>query len=99
MCEPCSISYNAVLKLETIGPDASWFFSHLNLTDRWAAWQQVVGSSGSSAHVGPAGLGGQTSASLTKQYLQQVRPEKIRQLYAKYRLDFDMFNYSIDEFL
>ena len=96
MCEPCSIPYNAVLKLETMGPDSAWFFAHLNLTDQWAGWQQVVGSS---AHVGPGGGGGQTSARLTQQFMQQVPPDKVRQLYAKYRLDFDMFDYTVDDFL
>ena len=97
--EPCNIKYNAVIKLESVVEDSDWLFKKVNLTNHLADWREITGNAGKSAHVGPGGSGGQSSGDVTLTYMQQIPKHKIEALYNKYKLDFLMFDYSIDDYL
>merc|ERR1712127_1111659 len=91
LCLPCNISYDAILKLETIKEDADWLFPHLNLTHLRPDWDQVA-----HVHAGPGGEGGQDSDTLARNYYGRLARQTIVRLYNKYSVDFRMFGYDTE---
>ena len=101
ICEPCNINFNAIIKSdESVVEDSNWLFKKLNLTNAIVAdWREITGYGGKAAHVGPGGKGGASSGDVTLEFMRQIPKEKIMLLYNKYKMDFVMFGYSIDEYL
>ena len=93
VCLPCTISYDAILKLETLEPDADWLFQRLGLTRLQADWADVAGIH-RRIHAGPGGTGGEASEARTPAYLGQVTRADLALVYEKYRPDFQMFGYD-----
>jgi hypothetical protein len=93
VCLPCNVSYDAILKLETIEQDSAWLFQRLALTRLQADWADVAGIN-RRVHAGPGGSGGQTSEERTPAYLGQVSRTDLALVYEKYRPDFQMFGYE-----
>ena len=104
MCLPCNISYSAIIKLETLKPDADWLFDKLDLTQYKDDWEALaaINKAGDNdqdrgdnrVHGGPGGKGGQPSEELSSKYFSQISQENIKRLYDKYRVDFEMFGYD-----
>ena len=103
VCSPCSLNYSLILKLETLAEDSAWLFDRLGLAPALVAdWHDIVGQAG--AHVGPGGTGHQPTSTATNkttslQYFGEIPPSKLKQLYTKYRPDFEMFGYSAEPYL
>ena len=93
MCLPCNISYDAILKLESLEPDSKWLFQRLGLTQLAADWADVAGMN-RRIHAGPGGTGGPPSEERTAHYLSQVSQGDLSLVYEKYRPDFQMFGYD-----
>jgi hypothetical protein len=94
VCLPCNISYDAILKLETLEQDSNWLFQRLGLSSRLQAdWADVAGIN-RRVHAGPGGTGGQASEERTPAYLGQVARADLALVYEKYRPDFQMFGYD-----
>ena len=99
VCLPCSVNYDAVIKLETLSEDSQWIFNQLNLTTWRQDWQMVTGTDGTGAHVGPGGRGGsKPTSNLALQYFKTISKDKVLELYKKYEDDFRLFDYSLGEF-
>lgn len=103
VCIPCNISYDAILKLETLKTDADWLFEKLDLKDLREDWDKVAGINKADAdddqpearvHGGPGGGGGLPSEVLARKYFSQISKENITRLYLKYQVDFEMFGYE-----
>ena len=101
ICQPCQVDYSAILKLETLNRDAEWFFQQANLMAYLSDWRAVVGEQGSAAHAGPGGREAQPGSSRmsVQSYFANITKDKIVDLYRKYKLDFDLFGYDVDEYL
>ena len=87
-----------MLKLETLAEDSSWLLRRLNLSDKTEDWRRVVGTGGTGAHVGPGGAGDKAPPNLSRKYFKQISGVKLKMLYDKYKLDFQLFDYSMKEF-
>ena len=98
VCLPCSVNYDAVIKLETLSQDSRWIFHQLNLTTRRQDWEKVTGTDGLGVHVGPGGRGIKQTSNLATEYFKTISKDKILKLYKKYELDFRLFDYSLTEF-
>ncbi|CAL1271253.1 unnamed protein product [Larinioides sclopetarius] len=82
-CDPCLVDYNFIGKLETAKHDFPYAFRKVGIESPFNWW--------SDAH--------STLHSLTLKYFASVPEEEIRKLYSIYKLDFELFGYSIREFL
>jgi hypothetical protein len=83
-CRPCSIDYDAIIKMDNFSKDeevkvmCEMRLDHLNVS--LPHFQQTSG--------------GLTDFHITCQYFQQLIPEEVKALYEIYSLDFQMFHYS-----
>ena len=93
VCLPCNISYDAILKLESLEPDSTWLFQKLGLTRLQADWAEVAGIN-RRVHAGPGGTGGPASEERMPHYLGQVTRADLTLVYEKFRPDFQMFGYD-----
>ncbi|GFV69665.1 carbohydrate sulfotransferase 11 [Trichonephila clavipes] len=82
-CDPCLVDYNFIGKLETAQHDFPYAFGKVEIKSGPEWW----------SYVHP------TQHSVALKYFSTVPEEEIRRLYAIYRLDFELFGYSIREFL
>ncbi|KFM58252.1 Carbohydrate sulfotransferase 11, partial [Stegodyphus mimosarum] len=82
-CDPCLVDYDFVGKLETAEHDFPYAFQKVGIESSPDWWSDVH----------------PISHSLTLRYFSSVPEEDIRRLYRIYRLDFELFGYSVDEFL
>ncbi|XP_042888256.1 carbohydrate sulfotransferase 11-like [Penaeus japonicus] len=85
-CSVCSTDYNIIMKLETMKDDERFLItlSRLEELKDIASWVHLKGSS---------------SADLAKEYYKDVTRRQMEKLYQRYRPDFDLFQYDIDDFL
>jgi len=90
VCIPCNISYDAILKVETLKSDADWLLAKLKLNHLQEDWGKLAATTWN-----------QTTSESTRKYFSQVSQENIWRLYIKYQIDFEMFNYEnqIEEFI
>ena len=82
VCIPCNISYDGILKVETIKNDASWLLDKLNheyVPEVWDKFDERKRES---------------DDKLSREYFRLVKQINIRRLYMKYQVDFEMFGYE-----
>jgi hypothetical protein len=83
-CEPCSVHYDAIIKMDNFSNEVEvsvmckMGLQHLNV---------------SLPHLQRTS-GGPTDFHVSCQYFQQLIPEQVKELYAIYKTDFEMFHYS-----
>jgi len=94
VCLPCNLTYSAILKLDTLKQDADWLFSKLGLENIREDWDQVAGINKGRVHGGPGGSGGLSSEELAAKYFGQLSKKAVVQLYNKFLVDFQMFDYD-----
>ncbi|XP_054710881.1 carbohydrate sulfotransferase 11-like [Uloborus diversus] len=82
-CDPCLVDYDFIGKLETAKHDFPYAFDKVEIRSEAAWWDNVQ----------------TTSRSLTLKYFATVPQDYIKKLYQIYRLDFELFGYTVDEFL
>lgn len=82
-CDPCLVDYDFIGKMETAKHDFPYAFQKVGIDSSNDWWEGAE----------------PTPRSLTKRYFSTVSEEAIRKLHQVYKLDFDLFGYSIDEFL
>lgn len=83
ICRVCDVKWDFVGKVESIVEDAAYMLKQVNLSD-------VV----EYPYYRKA-----TDTSLIKQYFSGLTKEGLERLYQTYKLDFDLFQYSIPEYL
>lgn len=94
-CTPCLLNYDIVAKVETYLEDQVYTIRALGLQDairpRWRhrTDHDGTGSTGSSYNV----------SATARKYFAQITERELRDLHEKYKLDFEMFQYSLDDYL
>lgn len=84
-CTPCLVRYDFVAKVETLTEDQLFFIHSLNLPS-WVTPTR--------RHSSP-----KKSSNISKDYYSQITKTQINKLYEKFKLDFEMFNYSVNPYL
>ncbi|RXG68346.1 Carbohydrate sulfotransferase 11 [Armadillidium vulgare] len=85
-CTPCFIDYDIIAKFETLYEDQVFIIAKSNLQDKISPkWKRLS-------------KGGRTSY-VAEKYYSTLSKELLLKLYDKYKLDFDMFDYNLDEYL
>ncbi|XP_033231715.1 carbohydrate sulfotransferase 11-like [Belonocnema kinseyi] len=88
-CSLCEINYDFILKLENYTPEQlDYIFWKLNLISGKKYLPNLQKS-----------RGGPTNFNRTCEYFKKLFPETVIQLYEKYKIDFEMFDYKIGNYL
>ncbi|XP_076058134.1 carbohydrate sulfotransferase 11-like [Oratosquilla oratoria] len=85
-CTPCSLQYDVIAKFETLDRDQKYIIQQKGLQNLiHSSWKHMT-------------KGHRTSTSALKYFATISRSDVLR-LYEKYKVDFELFDYSIDEYL
>lgn len=85
-CTPCFIQYDVIAKFETLEDDQKYLIKLARLEDNIKPeWKHLTK--------------GQQTSQVIKKYYSKIPKELLLKLYDKYRLDFEMFGYTIDKYL
>ncbi|KAK4326838.1 hypothetical protein Pmani_002670 [Petrolisthes manimaculis] len=85
-CTPCLIDYDIIAKFETLDRDQDYVMHRAGLQGRVKPfWKHLTK--------------GRKTADTVKKYFATITKSELIKLYGKYRLDFELFDYSIDEYL
>lgn len=87
-CGVCSSDYQIVVKLETMKSDEQFlaYAADLKEIQNIYEWRNVGGMSSS-------------TSSVSSKYFGTLRRSQVQDLFEVFRLDFELFGYSPDEFL
>lgn len=83
-CTPCLIDYDFIVKLETFAEDMAMVVDRLNVPYP-PGWNHMTAAD--------------TSQAAAASYFGTISKDQVLQLYNKYLLDFQLFNYSSEPFL
>lgn len=83
-CLPCDVKYDVIMKLETHTEDEKWIINTRNLTQLSKVRDWRHLSS---------------SKSLREELISQLSREQLNGVYENYKIDFEMFNYTMDKYL
>jgi chondroitin 4-sulfotransferase 11 len=86
-CTPCLIDYDVIIQFETLQQDVQLLLNLLGEKSGGPKWK----------HSKTAGRRSKTE--LIKSYYNQLDNKTILKLYDKYKIDFELFGYSIDGYL
>lgn len=85
-CTPCQIDFKVIAKFETLQNDQNYIIYSAGL-------QNVIKPEWKNS------AKGRTTSELTSGYYSQLTKRQIRKLHEIYKYDFELFEYSIDEYL
>lgn len=83
-CLPCDVKYDVIIKLETHTEDEKWLINTRNLTQLSKVRDWRHLSS---------------SKSLRDSLLSQLSKDQLSAIYTNYKVDFEMFNYTMNKYL
>jgi len=83
-CLPCDVRYDVILKLETMTEDERWLINTRNLTQLSRVRDWRHLSS---------------SSATRRQLISQLSRQQLAAVYENYKVDFEMFNYTMDKYL
>ncbi|XP_058799283.1 carbohydrate sulfotransferase 11-like [Phymastichus coffea] len=82
-CTPCLLNYDFIAKVETLDRDQLYAIHQLGLSDLIIPrWQHATSGANDAASI----------------YFSQLTKEHVRKLHAKFKLDFELFGYSSEEY-
>ena len=85
-CTPCLVDYDVIVKFETIEEDFQLMVQHMAMAgEKGPSWKHVTA--------------GGKSLDVIRSYFGQLTKSAVKRLYTKYLFDFQLFDYSVDEFL
>nr|XP_045581802.1 carbohydrate sulfotransferase 11-like [Procambarus clarkii] len=85
LCSPCVVKYNVIAKMETFSEDTQYVINQLGLEDRLhVEWIHRTADT--------------RTSDIAITYFSQLTLNQIDQLYAKYRLDFELFGYDSEAY-
>lgn len=82
-CLPCDVKYDVIMKLETHTEDEKWLINTRNLTQLSKVRDWRHLSS---------------SSSIRKNLISQLSKSQLEAVYENYKVDFEMFNYTMDKY-
>merc|ERR1711971_376112 len=83
-CLPCDVKYDAILKLESHTEDEKWLINTRNLT--------LLSRVRDWRHLS-------SDKTIRQNLISQVSREQLNIVYENYKIDFEMFNYTMDKYL
>lgn len=83
-CLPCDVKFDVIMKLETHTEDEKWLINTKNLTQLSRVRDWRHLSS---------------SKSVRENLISQLSREQLNGIYQNYKVDFEMFNYTMDKYL
>jgi len=83
-CLPCDVKFDVIMKLETHTEDEKWIINTRNLTQLSKVRDWRHLSS---------------SKSLREELISQLSRDQLNGVYENYKIDFEMFNYTMDKYL
>merc|ERR1719228_3047128 len=84
LCPPCHFKFDVIAKMETFDRDTDFILYQRDLND-------IISFSNKQPKV--------KSKDLRRQFFSQLSKNMVKTLYDKYRVDFEMFEYDISEFI
>ncbi|KAK7065346.1 hypothetical protein SK128_015664 [Halocaridina rubra] len=85
-CTPCLLDYDVIAKFETLERDQTYIIKEKHLESKIKpSWKHLTN--------------GIKTADTIKKYFATITKKDLMGLYEKYKLDFELFGYSIDEYL
>ncbi|XP_011315535.1 carbohydrate sulfotransferase 11 [Fopius arisanus] len=81
-CTPCTINYTIIAKVETLNEDQIFAIEKMGLSNK----------------IKPAWKHKSGRSDAASVYFSQLTPDHITQLYEKFKLDFEMFDYTPDSY-
>ena len=85
-CTPCHIDFDVIAKFETLQRDQNYIIQKRKLQDRiQPSWKHLTK--------------GMETSRMVQKYFSTINKDDLYKLYNKYRLDFELFDYNIDEYL
>ncbi|XP_045137165.1 LOW QUALITY PROTEIN: carbohydrate sulfotransferase 11-like [Portunus trituberculatus] len=85
-CTPCLLDFDVIAKFETLDRDQAYLLQKTHLQDRLKlSWRHLTK--------------GNRTIDVVKKYFADVPKKHLLSLYGKYRLDFEMFDYSVADYL
>ncbi|CAL4068242.1 unnamed protein product [Meganyctiphanes norvegica] len=89
-CEVCSFDFNFIMKLETMSDDDRFLITLSDLKELKSnnlQWGHRMNASST------------TSFDVAPEFYKQVTQKQMRNLYQRYKLDFDIYDYHIDDYI
>ncbi|XP_046485014.1 carbohydrate sulfotransferase 11 isoform X2 [Neodiprion pinetum] len=87
-CRPCALNYDYILKFETFKRDEDFLIQELELN-------QYLYTKNNVKNVNPQGA---TTTMISKKYFQSVPKMLLEEVYRVYEKDFNLFDYSPDDY-
>ncbi|KAG7167850.1 carbohydrate sulfotransferase 9-like [Homarus americanus] len=85
-CTPCLVDYEVIVKFETLDRDQNYIIRKNHLEKKiQPSWKHLTN--------------GKKTSDTVKKYFATITKTELMKLYNKYKLDFELFSYSIDEYL
>ena len=107
-CIPCAIDYDVIIKFETLEEDSQYLIEQCHLEDKLKVIHENAAPTGARTPQGQKnkskkGKSGQPAVkpsdnSKTLEFFKDIDKEKIKQLYEHYKFDFQIFDYSAEEY-
>jgi len=110
-CIPCAMNYDVIIKFETLEQDSQYLIDQCQLGDKLAVVHENPAPTGARTEQGQKNKSKKVktgkslpdkSASSSFQsldFFKDIPDSKIKQLYEHYRHDFEIFGYSVSEYL
>jgi len=92
LCPPCNFRFDVIVKMETFERDTNFILSQRDLTD-------VISLSKKHSSVSNSGKSDASTKNKSKELFSQLSKNMVKALHEKYRVDFDMFEYDVNEYL
>jgi len=110
-CIPCAIDYDVIIKFESLEDDSQYLIEECHLENKLKVIHENAAPTGARTAQGqknkskkvkagkaePARSSSSSAQSL--KFYQDIEPEKMKELYNHYLLDFEIFGYSAEEYL
>jgi len=110
-CKPCSMSYDVIIKFETLEEDSQYLIEQCGLDDRIGVLHENQAPTGPETKQGFKNKSKKvkkgeekakkaiTNTKTALDFFRDIPTSKIRKLYQHYRHDFEIFGYSGEEYL
>ncbi|GAB0096286.1 hypothetical protein DMENIID0001_117720 [Sergentomyia squamirostris] len=86
-CTPCQVRFNVIAKFETLDEDQKYIIEKANIGHVVAPqWKN-------------SGKGAKTTVDLIDDFYNELSAEQVRNLYEFFKYDFELFGYSVREFI
>jgi len=110
-CIPCAIDYDVIIKFESLEDDSQYLIEECHLENKLKVIHENAAPTGVRTAQGQKNKSkkvksgkaepdkSSSSSAQSLKYYQDIDPEKMKELYNHYLLDFEIFGYSAEEYL